>query len=371
MAPAGGPVVIVTFLCPSSPRPIGGNIALYHFANAMRRRGHEVQIAHLAIWGEQVGSLAELDWFEFEPSIVHWFEGEPPIRPADAVIGAGAPHEMGLPVLLVQGIDMLHPELERRGIRTPSRRVCVASWLADVGAMFGVPADQFAVVPCGIDHTTFRLLDPAGPRPIDVAALYHYHEAKGWDVAEEALRLLLARRPEARVLVFGATEPTRPLPDGVEFRLGLDHPTLAGEVYNRTKVFLQASHWEGFGFTAVEAMACGAALVTTDNGGSRDYAFPGRTARVSPPGDAAALAAHVLELLDDHQERARLADAGRAHVRTFDWDHSAGLLEAAIQEYLADPDRFLVEPGEDLTLRADLATGDLAAAALASPSAPR
>lgn len=361
--------MIVTFLCPSSKRPIGGNIALYHFANALARRGHRVQIAHLEGWVEELPTLEDLAWFEFEPSVTHWFHGGPPAPPADAVVGTGLPREAGLPVLLVQGIDMLHPWLERKGIRTPSRKICVASWLADVGTLFGVSRDQFAVVPCGIDHTTFRQLDPGAPRPIDVAALYHHHEAKGWDVATDALRRVRAARPGARILVFGATRPGEPLPEGVEFLLAPDHPTLAGQVYNRTKVFLQASHYEGFGLTAVEAMACGAALVTTDNGGSRDYAFDGRTARVSPRGDGASLAAQVLELLDDEAERSRLAEAGRLHVQSFDWDHSGELLEAAIEEYLAEPERFLVEPGEDLTLGADLATGDLAAAALAaSPS---
>lgn len=359
--------MIVTFLCPSTVHPIGGNIALYHFANALSRRGHQIQIAHLDLWDSDVRDVEDISWFTFEPAITHWFalRGQD-APPADAVIGTGAPDEAGLPVLLVQGIDMLHPWLERRGMRTPARRTCVASWLAEVGTLFGVPSEEFALVPCGIDHDRFRVLEPGAPRTIDVAVLYHHHEAKGWDVASDVLHRLVAERPGIDIQVFGATPLKEPLPPGVRFLLAPDHTTLAREVYNQAKVFLQTSHYEGFGFTAVEAMACGAALVTTDNGGSRDYAFAEQTALVSPPGDAASLAANALRMLDDEQLRLELAEAGRRYVERFDWDRSAEKLEAAILEYLEDPDRFLVEPGPDLTLNGDLEPGDIAAAALAS-----
>lgn len=356
----------ITFMCPSTPHPIGGNIALYHFANSLSRRGHDVVLAHLRVWGAGIESVSDLDWFRFEPCMGHWFEGRGELAPADIVVGTGMPEELGLPVLLVQGIDMLHPWLERKGMRSPSRRICVASWLADVGTLFGIPRDQFAVIPCGIDHGTFRLSEPPTARTIDLAMLHHDHEAKGWGVAAETLDIVVSKRPGTESLIFSATGPEGPLPPGTRFLHAPDHTTLATDVYNRTKVFLQASHYEGFGLTAVEAMACGAALVTTDNGGSRDYAFDGRTARVVEARDPEALADLVIDLLEDDAERQRLAEAGRLSVASFDWDRSGELFEATIEEYLAEPARFLVEPGEDLTLRADMEVGDIAATALAA-----
>ena len=50
---------------------------------------------------------------------------------------------------------------------------------------------------------------------------------------------------------------------------------------------------------SMEAMACGAALVTYDNGGCRDYARDGETALVAPRRDVAALAAALGRVLDD------------------------------------------------------------------------
>ena len=112
--------------------------------------------------------------------------------------------------------------------------------------------------------------------------MYHPSREKGWDVARVALLELIVRRPQLRAVVFAMSEaPPEPLPEQVCVLVGLDHARLAAEVYNDTRVFVQASYHEGFGLTAIEAMGCGAALVTTDCGGSRDYAVPGETAVVA------------------------------------------------------------------------------------------
>jgi glycosyltransferase involved in cell wall biosynthesis len=159
---------------------------------------------------------------------------------------------------------------------------------------------------------------------------------------------LAQHRPGFRAVVFTlADPPPEPLPDGVEVMVGLDHRRLADEVYNDTRVFIQTSYHEGFGLTAIEAMACGAALVTTDCGGSRDYAFGGETAWVVPAGNATLLADGVETLLADDARRVALADAGARYVRKFDWDRSGELLEAFLERYIADPKAYQQEPGED------------------------
>jgi Glycosyl transferases group 1 len=95
----------------------------------------------------------------------------------------------------------------------------------------------------------------------------------------------------------------------------------------------------------VEAMACGCALVTTDNGGSRDYAVDGETALVVPPGGPRALADAAERLLQDVTERTRLAAAGAELVRRrFDWDRTAALLESRLEAYTADPVRYQRPP---------------------------
>jgi glycosyltransferase involved in cell wall biosynthesis len=88
-------------------------------------------------------------------------------------------------------------------------------------------------------------------------------------------------------------------------------------------------------------MACGCALVTTDNGGSRDYAVDTETALVVPTGDPSGLADSAERLLRDATGRTRLAAAGAELVRSrFDWDRTAELLELRLEAYASDPVRY-------------------------------
>jgi glycosyltransferase involved in cell wall biosynthesis len=341
----------ISFVCPSSRIPTGGVTTMYEFANGLARRGHHLRIAHGGFWGrEGLTSLDELDWFSFHPDIEHFFGGPGEaieLPDGDIIFGTGAERRLGEPVLLVQGVDMFPREMEREIFRTPCLKVCIASWLVAEGARFGVPARQLVHVPQGIDHGLYRPRTPPADRGPVVGILHHDHPAKGWATGLEALELARRSVPELRVVAFGTKAPDEELPEWVELHVGLDPPSVVDVVYDRCRVFVQPSVFEGFGFTAVEAMACGCALVTTDNGGSADYAVEGETAVVVPPGDATGLAEGVVRLLGDDDLRLRLAAAGERWVRRFDWDRAAALLERSLEAYLEDPAAYQ-EPPSDL-----------------------
>jgi glycosyltransferase involved in cell wall biosynthesis len=342
--------VIVSFVYPSSHHRTGGVTVLYEMANGLARRGHDVHFVHGPATPYRVGSLDELPPFRFEPGIAHHLVDsldDPRLPAGDVVMLHEAPARLGLPFGIVQGYRMLAEEVERELFRAPAPKACVARWLIDVVAGYGAPPEQLSYVPLGIDHGVFAVRTPQARRPYDVAMLSHPHREKGLVVGIEVLEALRQRRPDLRALVFGMDPPARALPPGVEFWQAPDHATLADRIYNHTRVFVQPSFHEGFGYTAVEAMACGCALVTTDNGGSRDYARPGETALVVPPGDGNGLADAADRLLRDDRERERLADAGARLVREeFDWDHTAAVLEGHLEAYLADPPRYRRQPAE-------------------------
>lgn len=325
---------------------------LWELANGLARRGHEVHFVHGPAWPDRITRLDQLPPFEFEPSIRHHIVDsldEPDLPAGDVVFDPKAPRRLGHPVVIIQGFRMLPRRVERDTFHTPAPKVCVARWLVDIGRGHGVADEQLWYVPLGLDHEVFARRAPYDARVYDVAMLYHVHASKGWVVGLEVLRELARTRADFRGVVFGIYPPPDELPDGVDLRVDLDHRRLADEVYNATKVFVQPSFHEGFGYTAVEAMACGAALVSTDNGGSRDYATHDVTARVVAPGDVAGLVAQVDLLLDDDSTRTRLAEAGTAHVRRFDWDRAAELLEHHLEAYLADPEALQRAPDPGAT----------------------
>jgi glycosyltransferase involved in cell wall biosynthesis len=94
------------------------------------------------------------------------------------------------------------------------------------------------------------------------------------------------------------------------------------EFYRRCDVFVFPSLAEGFGLPALEAMACGCAVVTTDCGGVSTFARPEENCLMVPPGRPDHLAAAIERLVSEPPTRARLAAAGVETARGFGRDVS-------------------------------------------------
>ena len=335
--------LILTFIAPSTREPVGGVAALYEFANALVRRKHRVNVIHVSLTDELVMGLDELAWFEFEDGLQHFFLGSITELPrADFVFGFSEsfPPEGGLPVVFVQGVNILRPELDDETFGQPCPQVCIARWLVEFGRRRGVPSDQLVYVPYGIKHEKYRMLRAIEDRPPQVAMCYSAHHTKGAAYAIEALEHAKEQVPELTGVFFGTWDLEHRLPDWITYLLNPAQDVIVGDVYNGSRLFLSASVIEGFGMPSIEAMACGCALVTTDNGGSEDFAIHAETALVSPPRDVDALAGNVVRLLTDDVQRVRLAEAGNEYVRRFDWDESAAVLEGFLHRYRADPERY-------------------------------
>jgi glycosyltransferase involved in cell wall biosynthesis len=341
--------VIVNLVYPSSRFRAGGVTMLYEFANVLARRGHEVHFLHGPAVGDRVDRLEDLP-FTFDPLVHHHLVDsldDPALPAGDAIFGVG-PARLGQPLNFIQGFRLVSPSWDHDAFRRRVPKVCVATWLVDVGRCYGVPDEQLFHVPMGLDHDLFAARTGPTDRPVDVAMLYHPWPAKGWDVGRAVLDALVRRRPGLRAIVFSlAGAPPEPLPEGVTLALDLDQRSLADQVLNASKLLVQTSHHEGFGLTAIEAMACGAALVTTDCGGSRDYAHDGETALVRPAGDVPGLVDACDALLTDTARRTALAAAGERYVRRFDWERSGELLEDLLERYVADPKRYQGPLGPD------------------------
>jgi glycosyltransferase involved in cell wall biosynthesis len=343
----GAPRMIVSFTWPSSYHRTGGVVVLYRFANGLARRGHEVHFIHGPAWPDRIESVDELGWFEFDDRVQHHIVDsllDPSLPSGDVIFSAASRPSQGLPSLFIQGARMLSEDIERTAYRLRGPKVCVSRWLIGVGLRYGVPEEQLWHVPLGLDHELFRVHTSPDERRYDVAVTYHTHPTKGWNVGLRALHELQSRRPDLRVAVFGGGGIPDRVEDWMDFNEYPHHEVLVEEVYNASRVFLQPSNLEGFGFTCIEAMACGAALVTTDNGGSDEYARAGETALVVPPGDVDGLATAIGELLDDEPRRAAIAAAGQRFVRRFDWEVGTDVLEKHLLAYVDDPERFRRAP---------------------------
>jgi glycosyltransferase involved in cell wall biosynthesis len=247
----------------------------------------------------------------------------------DAALIFDLPADRGRPVMLFQGYGTPGSPVVEANLSAAASAVAVAHWLVEVALGHGVPC---AHVPEGLDREVFAPGRPARERPPRVSLMTHRLNWKGLSDALEALALVRAARSDVEIVLFG-TERVEGVEGVGSFLDSPSRPEVAA-VLRSSSVHVVASWEEGFGLTGAEAVACGAALATTDTKGSRDYAFDGQTALVSAPRDPRALARNVLTLLEDADLRARLVSTGRRQLQTVmpPWPEAARRMEFALLE---------------------------------------
>jgi glycosyltransferase involved in cell wall biosynthesis len=110
-------------------------------------------------------------------------------------------------------------------------------------------------------------------------------------------------------------------------------------LYNLAALFVFPSLYEGFGLPALEAMACGTAVLTSNNSGLREIC--GDAAYLVDPTDQENLAEGMIELLADSARRTELSWRGLARARDFSWRQTAiqtqAIYEGIVTPVLAEP----------------------------------
>ena len=92
-------------------------------------------------------------------------------------------------------------------------------------------------------------------------------------------------------------------------------------LYSGAEVFVLPSLYEGFGLSALEAMACETPVVATRGGAIPEVV--GEAARLVPPKEPEALRTALEDVLDDDALRDSLVRRGRERVREHPWNVTA------------------------------------------------
>ncbi len=222
----------------------------------------------------------------------------------------------------------------------------------------GAPFDEFSRARTSDEVTDARAalgLPLDLDRPV-VGTVTRLMPSKGNQYFVEAARDILARKPDVHFCIVGEGELQSDL-EAQTRALGLDErlrlPGFTRDVAGALSAFdvvVFPSLWEGTPLTAFEALAAGRPIVATDADGLLDILHDGEDSVVVPKRDSAAIAAAVIDLLDDPARRSRLGAGARRTGARYDIDAFVRKME---QLYL------LMHETSRQTRRTGVATSDL------------
>jgi phosphatidyl-myo-inositol alpha-mannosyltransferase len=119
--------------------------------------------------------------------------------------------------------------------------------------------------------------------------------------------------------------------DAVDLLGGLSEDELTRELAEAALLAAPSLGGESFGMVLTRAFACATPVVASDIEGYRGVAGP-ETGILVPPGDVNALAAALIELLEDEPRRRRLGEAARKVAEQYSWKRIAARLVAIYED---------------------------------------
>jgi glycosyltransferase involved in cell wall biosynthesis len=174
-----------------------------------------------------------------------------------------------------------------------------------------------------------------------VAAVGRLTEQKGHVYLLRAWPLVIAVRPQARLVIIG-DGPLRGRLTALAQELAVSHAVRftgwrhdATDIVEAADAYAHPSLWEGFGLALLEAMAAGKAVVASRVSTIPEIVIDGETGWLVAPGDGPALAHALLRLLDDPMSARRMGEAGCRRVLTsFGVERMVRATEAVYEEIL-------------------------------------
>ena len=201
----------------------------------------------------------------------------------------------------------------------------------DVISEFKVDEKKITVIPNGIDIGIFK------PSSIKKSLSFRIVTTASADIPLKGLRHLILALPRVirqfpltSLTVIGKSPEKSnlnnliddlDLEDKITFRSGISEKEIV-KTYHDSVIAVIPSLYEGFGFGAGEAMACGVPLISTDSGGLKQVI--GDAALKIKPGSVSEIEEGILKLFTEEKIRQELAEKGRERMEEFfDWKIAA------------------------------------------------
>ena len=184
-----------------------------------------------------------------------------------------------------------------------------------------------------------KMLAPNGER-----ILAHVSNFRKVKRVEDAVKVFAGVRKEinSKLLMIG-DGPERQHAEELSRSLGiyndvrfLGKQDQMDEILSIADLFLLPSEYESFGLAALEAMACGVPVISTNAGGIPEINVQGVTGYLSDIGDVADMTKNSLHILKDDATLQIFKDAAIAHADTFEKSRIVPVYEALYEQVIRD-----------------------------------
>ncbi|MCB0698878.1 MAG: N-acetyl-alpha-D-glucosaminyl L-malate synthase BshA [Chitinophagaceae bacterium] len=208
---------------------------------------------------------------------------------------------------------------------------------------------EIVVIPNFVDTERFRYVDkdhfkkmvaPNGERILVHAS--NFRKVKRVDDVIKVFERVSKQLP-AKLLMIG-DGPERQHAEELARTLGIHNDVRflgrqdeVGEILNISDLFLLTSEHESFGLSALEAMACGVPVISTNTGGLPEVNVNEKTGYLSNVGDVENMASHAVHILAKDETLNMFKSAAYEHARSFEKSNIVPvyeqLYEKVVEEY--------------------------------------
>ena len=340
----------VNFLLPHfGIKPTGGFKIVYEYANYLADRGFDITIIHGHFLNniKQRIVVCSKDYIKLMLSKKTWINinknikliyvpklKEKYIPDADITIATACQtadvlgkvsYKKGKKLYLIQHYETWNgskSEVDSTWKNKDIHKIMISKWLLDIAKDMNIPNNEVTYIPNALDHNKFKVINSIENRDKIISMMYSDVDWKGSKDGIKAIEKLKIIHPEIKVRFFGKCKRDNNIPEWIEYFENPKQNVLVEEIYNKASIFLCPSWFEGWGLPPMEAMACGCAVVTTENGGVNDFAIADKTALVCKPKDIEAMEFLLQKLVEDDSLRVDLAENGVEYVKNFTWEKS-------------------------------------------------
>lgn len=226
----------------------------------------------------------------------------------------------------IQGYEIWDTEEKNviRSWQSADNIILISNYLSEIANRLNL---SYNFIPNFFDENEFFVSNKINDRNrMSVLFMYHPSKSKNFGLTLKIIEKLFNKYGRKITLTcFSAYTRPKNMPNYVNFVYNPSRKLLR-QLYNDSAIFLSTSDSEGWGMTTMEAMACGCAVISTNNGGINNYARSNHNSIICEIDDEIGLYEELNKLLNINNWRIQIAEQAVFDVKKFTLSKSVSML---------------------------------------------